>query len=69
MSIPHISSSAPREIRDFALSVVASVSLDEKLTFPTAELTDETPGEPYRAPAPGRPPELTIRGARCRIDT
>lgn len=54
----------PREIRDFALSVVTSESLEEKLTFPAVELSDEAPGDAYRAPGPGRPPELQIRGAR-----
>ena len=54
----------PREVRDFALSVVAGETLDAKLTFPSTELSDERPGETYRAPAPGRPPELAIRSAR-----
>ncbi len=54
----------PREIRDFALAVVTAESLEAKLTFPTVELSDDTPGEPYRAPGPGRPPGLAICSAR-----
>ncbi len=53
-----------REIRDFALSIVTGKTLEQKLTSPTVELSDDAPGEPYRAPSPGRPPELEIRGAR-----
>ncbi len=54
----------PREIRDFALSIVTSESLEVKLTPPAVELSDAAPGEPYRAVGPGRPPGLEIRDAR-----
>ncbi len=54
----------PRQIRDFALTVVSSESLEDKLTFPTVELTDDSPGEAYRATGPGRSPRLEIRDAR-----
>ncbi len=46
----------PREIRDFALRVVASESLEEKLAPAPDGLSDERPGPAYRAPGPGRPP-------------
>ena len=59
-----IAPSQPRRIRDFALSVVEGPSLEAKLTFPHGELADDEPGPAFRAPAPGRPPELQIRGAR-----
>ncbi len=54
----------PRQIRDCALSIVETHSLDVKLASPAGELADDAPGPAYRAPAPGRPPELRIRGAR-----
>ncbi len=54
----------PREIREFALRVVASESLEEKLASLAGELSDEAPGPAYRAPGPGRPARLRIRGAR-----
>jgi uncharacterized ferritin-like protein (DUF455 family) len=44
--------------------VIQSASLETKLTFPAGELVDDAPGPAYRAPAPGRPPRLTIRGGR-----
>ncbi|HEV8580333.1 MAG TPA: DUF455 family protein [Thermoanaerobaculia bacterium] len=46
------------EIRDFARTVLLSEDLDVKLAPPAGELTDEVPGPPFRAAAPGRPPHL-----------
>ena len=48
------------EIRQHALRVVTTDSLDEKLTPPAAELTDACPGPALRLTAPGRPPGLAI---------
>lgn len=51
------------EIRDYALRVVTTDSLDAKLTPPAAELTDDAPGPALRLAAPGRPPGLEIAPA------
>ena len=51
------------EARQFALKVVRSTSLEDKLAPPPEELTDAAPGEPLRLEGPGRPPGLEIRKA------
>lgn len=51
------------EIREHALAVVQSVSLEEKLTRPHLPLTDETPGPAIRPEKPGRPPSLDLSPA------
>lgn len=51
------------ELRDFALRVVTSQSLDEKLAPAPEDLIDERPGPALRLRRPGRPPGLAIRPA------
>lgn len=51
------------ELRDHALRVVTSESLDEKLGAPPDELTDERPGPALCLLRPGRPPGLAIAPA------
>jgi uncharacterized ferritin-like protein (DUF455 family) len=51
--------------RDYALSVVTSESLDDKLRTPPADLVLEDDAPPLRPSAPGRPPTLTIAHARA----
>jgi uncharacterized ferritin-like protein (DUF455 family) len=54
------------ELREFALRVVTSEDLEEKLGPPPggwAGLTDERPGPPLRLRRPGRPPGLAIAPA------
>src|SRR4030095_3072660 len=46
------------EIRDFARTVLFTEDLDVKLAPSPGELTDDDPGPPFRAAAPGRPPHL-----------
>jgi uncharacterized ferritin-like protein (DUF455 family) len=46
------------EIRDFARTVLLSEDLAVKLAPAAGELTDEDPGPPWRAAAPGRPRHL-----------
>jgi uncharacterized ferritin-like protein (DUF455 family) len=52
------------ELADFALRVVTSVDLEEKLAPVPPGLTDARPGEPLRLHRPGRPPGLTPVAAR-----
>jgi len=49
------------EIRDFARAVLLSEELAAKLAPASGELTDDDPGPPFRASAPGRPPNLRFR--------
>lgn len=51
------------EIRELALRVVTSESLDEKLAPAPEALTDEHPDPALRLRRPGRPPGLAIRPA------
>lgn len=51
---------AAMELRDFALRVVTSQDLEEKLAAAPEEVTDERRGEPLRLGAPGRPADLAI---------
>lgn len=51
------------EIRDFALRILDSAALDDKLV-PVGELTDDAPGTAERRPLPARPPELQFCGRR-----
>lgn len=51
------------EIREHALRVVTTDSLDVKLAPPADELTDACPGPALRLAAPGRPPGLAIVAA------
>ncbi len=53
-----------QQIRDFALGVLSTEVLEEKLAPATSELSDDHPGPPHRASAPGRPTNLGIRSAR-----
>jgi len=46
------------EIHDFARTVLLTEDLAVKLAPAPVELTDEDPGPPFRAAAPGRPPRL-----------
>jgi uncharacterized ferritin-like protein (DUF455 family) len=48
------------ELRAFALTVLQTEDLDEKLAPPPAELTDDDPGPAFRAEGPGRPVHLRI---------
>ncbi len=48
------------EVREFALRLVESESLDEKLAPPPGELTDRVPGPVLRPSQPGRPANLRI---------
>ena len=48
------------ELRDFALRVVRSESLEEKLSRPAGPVTDDNPGFPLRLDQPGRPEGLKI---------
>jgi uncharacterized ferritin-like protein (DUF455 family) len=50
----------PTSVREFALRVVTSADLDDKLRRPPAGLPDTDPGPPLRLEAPGRPPGLGI---------
>jgi len=52
------------ELRDFALRVVTSADLEEKLAPAPRGLTDERPGVPLRPAGPGRPPGLVPVAAR-----
>jgi uncharacterized ferritin-like protein (DUF455 family) len=47
-------------LREFALHVVSTPSVEEKLRDPPAALRDDDPGPPLRAKRPGRAPELEI---------
>ncbi len=52
------------ELRELALRIVTTESLEEKLApVAAADLTDEEPGEPLRLSSPGRPPGLEIAPA------
>lgn len=56
------------EIREFALKVLFSSSLEEKLQ-PGELLTDESPGTPLGTPGePGRPVDLRLRADGVRAD-
>ncbi len=58
------------ELRDFALRVLLTDSLAEKLAPPAEPVTDERPGPAIAAPdAPGRPTSLRMarRGDRARL--
>ncbi|HEX9941364.1 MAG TPA: DUF455 family protein [Thermoanaerobaculia bacterium] len=49
------------EVRDFARAVLLTEDLNLKLAPPAGELTDDDPGPPFRAAAPGRPPHLRFQ--------
>jgi uncharacterized ferritin-like protein (DUF455 family) len=49
------------EIRDFARAVLLTEELAVKLAPAPGLLTDDDPGPPFRASAPGRPPHLRFR--------
>ena len=49
------------EIRDFARAVLLTEELAVKLAPAPGPLTDDDPGPPFRASAPGRPPHLRFR--------
>lgn len=58
------------ELRDFALRVLLSDSLAEKLAAPLEPVTDERPGAAFATPdSPGRPAALRMarRGDRARL--
>jgi uncharacterized ferritin-like protein (DUF455 family) len=56
------------ELRDFALRVVTTSDLEEKLAPAPPGLTDLSPGEPLRLDAPGRPPGLVpVPAHRARV--
>ncbi len=56
------------EIREFAIRVISSEELDDKLTTPTEPLTDDDPGEPLLLEGPSRPPALCIQpGSKTRV--
>ena len=48
------------ELSDFARRIVETERLEEKLSRPPSELSDDDPGSPTRVPAPGRPGNLRI---------
>ncbi len=52
------------ELREFALRIVSTDNLEEKLSPPPAGMTDRDPGTALRIESPGRPAELRIVPAR-----
>lgn len=51
------------ELREFASTVLETEDLAVKLTPPAGTLTDERPGDAFRAAGPGRPPGLRMAEA------
>jgi uncharacterized ferritin-like protein (DUF455 family) len=52
------------ELREFALRIVTTDRLEEKLSPPPPGMPDEAPGPATRVESPGRPAELKIVSAR-----
>lgn len=53
------------ELRDYALGILETESLEAKLAPPEGELSDERPGPARRIAAPARPAHLAIAEARA----
>ena len=51
---------ATMQLRDFALNIISTESIEKKLAAPPVELTDSEPGPALRIERPGRPPGLRI---------
>ncbi len=52
------------EVREFALRIVRTEKLGDKLSPPPSGLTDDRPGPPVKLESPGRPENLNIVAAR-----